>query len=181
MLFDYYKFKESLRDNPGKRHIIEKWEKFSKAECIEDEPFYPYLKRFKTIPYKRPLELEDEFDWALLQQLVSGSFSSEFELTFDEAEDFEPETETDLYPELCITVESNGDKVTKRISELYSFQILRLYEIYCEEQINLHALKMEDKNEEDLIEKDRYYKVRNHSQRIKNAEAIMIRRLCFLK
>ena len=41
------------------------------------------------------------------------------------------------------------------VSELRSFQILRLYEIYIEEQMNLHALKHADENEKNAIEQER--------------------------
>jgi hypothetical protein len=41
------------------------------------------------------------------------------------------------------------------VSELRSFQILRLYEIYIEEQMNLHSLKAEDENEKNTIDAER--------------------------
>jgi hypothetical protein len=33
--------------------------------------------------------------------------------------------------------------------------VLRLYEIYVEEQMNLHALKAEDENEKNAIDQER--------------------------
>ena len=50
--------------------------------------------------------------------------------------------------------------MVKTVSELRSFQILRLYEIYIEEQMNLHALKAEDENEKNAIEQEREMRVK---------------------
>jgi hypothetical protein len=44
--------------------------------------------------------------------------------------------------------------------------MLRLYEIYIEEQINLHSLKHEDENEKNAIEQER-------NMRIKRWEAVL--------
>jgi hypothetical protein len=43
----------------------------------------------------------------------------------------------------------------KTVSELWSFQILRLYEIYIEEQINLHILMHEDEEEKSALTQER--------------------------
>jgi len=81
--------------------------------------------------------LKNDFDRGLLQQLVVGSFSSDYEIKKLEGKD----GERDLY----IAVKSGDQSVVKTVSELRSFQILRLYEIYIEEQMNLHALKQKMK------------------------------------
>ncbi|MEI8252342.1 MAG: hypothetical protein WCG25_00995 [bacterium] len=47
----------------------------------------------------------------------------------------------------------------KTVSELWSFQVLRLYEIYVEEQMNLHALKAEDENEKNAIDQERSMRI----------------------
>ena len=49
--------------------------------------------------------------------------------------------------------------MVKTVSELRSFQILRLYEIYIEEQMNLHALKKEDESEQAAIDGEREAKI----------------------
>ncbi|MEI7562884.1 MAG: hypothetical protein WCJ39_04180 [bacterium] len=51
----------------------------------------------------------------------------------------------------------------KTVSELRSFQILRLYEIYIEEQMNLHALKAEDENEKNAIDAEREMRIKRRS------------------
>lgn len=37
--------------------------------------------------------------------------------------------------------------MVKTLSELWSFQVLRLYEIYIEEQLNMHILRGEDEEQ----------------------------------
>lgn len=50
-----------------------------------------------------------------------------------------------------ISVQSGDQVVVKKVSELRGFQVLRLYEIYCEEQMNLQILIAEDENEKNAI------------------------------
>ncbi len=169
MLFDYAAFVEELRghENPEKRKIMERWAKISSAQSIEEEPYYAYLSKFKLddLSFKVPEELSDDFDWHLLFQLVAGSFSSDYQLCYpnpDDSDEFDSENEL---PELYITVTSGNASVTKTLSELWSFQILRLFEIYIEEQMNLHALKCEDKQEEDAIDMEREMRLKKFHSR----------------
>jgi len=57
-----------------------------------------------------------------------------------------------------ISVQSGDQVVVKKISELWGFQILRLYEIYIEEQMNLQILMAEDEKEKEAIVSQREYK-----------------------
>ncbi len=159
MLFNYKDYLEELstHENPVKRQIIERWRTISQAKCLEEEPFYDYLKGFEVrdIPYKVPEELQDDFDWQLLFQLVTGSFSSIYHLEYPDPDATDEINPDDQLPELNITVKSGDVTVTKKVSELWSFQILRLYEIYFEELINLHSLACEDKNEDNSILEER--------------------------
>ncbi len=145
MLFDFQAFIEELREKPDKKQIVEKYEKrvWPIKGGVKDQIWYTeYLVNFQSHPYKMPNELKNDFDWNLLQQLVIGSFSSDYELKKIENEELR-----DLY----IAVKSGEQSVVKTVSELRSFQILRLYEIYVEEQMNLHALKYEDDKEKNAI------------------------------
>ena len=169
MLFDYAAFIEELRghENPEKRKIMERWAKISSAQSIEEEPYYAYLSKFKSddLSFKVPEELSDDFDWHLLFQLVAGSFSSDYQLSYpnpDDSDEFASENEL---PELYITVTSGNASVTKTLSNLWSFQVLRLFEIYIEEQMNLHALKCGDKQEEDAIDMERELRLRKFNFR----------------
>lgn len=154
MLFDFQAFIEELREKPEKKQIIEKYENsFGPVKWdIKDQIWYAeYLSRFVPIAYKVPEELKSDFDRDLLQQLVIWSFSSDYELK----KQWEDE-EQDLF----IAVKSGDQSVVKTISELWSFQILRLYEIYVEEQINLHSLKTEDENEKNAIDWERELRIK---------------------
>ena len=104
------------------------------------------MVKFAPVSYKVPEELREDFDWDLLQQLVLGSFSSDYELKKEK---------DDEEKELYIAVKSGEQSVVKTVSELWSFQILRLYEIYIEEQMNLHALRKEEESEQVAIDGER--------------------------
>lgn len=149
MLFDFQAFIEELREKPEKKQIVEKYETlfWPVQGDIKDQLRYTeYLTKFEPLPYETPEELKNDFDRDLLQQLVIGSFSSDYELKKEENK-----KEKELY----IAVKSGEQSVVKTVSELRSFQILRLYEIYIEEQMNLHALKAEDENEKNTIDQER--------------------------
>lgn len=159
MLFDFQAFIEELREKAEKKQIVEKYETlFGPIEGdIKDQIRYTeYLTKFEPLPYAVPEELKNDFDRNLLEQLVIGSFSSDYELKK------EGKKEKELY----IAVKSGDQSVVKTVSELRSFQILRLYEIYIEEQMNLHALKAEDENEKNAIEQER-------EMRLKRRKAVL--------
>lgn len=138
-LFDFECFLDELRENPKKRSLVEKYEEWAKKGSLEDQDFFQhYLSQFKPIQYDIPEELKEDFDWALLQILVCASFSSTYVLHHDNFD----------MPELVITVQSGNQSVTKTVSELWSFQILRLYEIFVEEQLNLESLRVKYKRVE---------------------------------
>lgn len=137
MLFDFPAFINELREKEDKKEIVEKYEKyFWKIQWdIKDQIWYTeYLSKFPTLSYLTPEDLDDDFDWDILQKLVIGSFSSDYELKQDDK---------DGWWELYIAVKSGDQSIVKTVSELWSFQILRLYEIYIEEQMNLQILMNE--------------------------------------
>ena len=138
MLFDFPAFIEELREKEDKKEIVEKYEKyFGKIQWdIKDQIWYTdYLSKFPTQSYLTPEDLDDDFDWDILEKLVVGSFSSDYELKQDNK---------DGGWELYIAVKSWDQSIVKTVSELWSFQILRLYEIYIEEQMNLQILMKEE-------------------------------------
>ena len=147
MLFDFPAFIEELREKEDKKEIVEKYEKhFWKIQWdIKDQIWYTdYLSHFNFQPYLTPEDLDDDFDWDVLEKLVIWSFSSDYE--------FKQEGKDDAW-ELYIAVKSWDQSIVKTVSELWSFQILRLYEIYIEEQMNLQIL-MNEENEEWDSEKE---------------------------
>ena len=142
MLFDFNSFIWELRENPEKKEIIEKYEKalWEISWWLKDQVrFRDYLTNFKPQKYLVPEELENDFDRDLLEQLVIWSFSSDYELKVEDDND---------KPELYIAVKSWDQSIVKKVSELRSFQIQRLYEIYVEEQLNLEILRNEEEKDE---------------------------------
>ena len=96
------------------------------------------MTQFSFQPYLTPEDLDYDFDWDVLQKLVIGSFSSDYELK---------QQDKDEWFELYIAVKSWDQSIVKTVSELWSFQILRLYEIYIEEQMNLQILMNEEEED----------------------------------
>lgn len=149
MLFDFNLFIEDLRENPEKVETIQKYEKllWTIEWWVEDQIWFKeYCDKFKTIKYNVPEVVADWFNWDILMKLVASSLSSEWFLELDE---------TTQVIEFVISVNSWDQSVVKKISELWSFQIARLYEIYIEEQMNLQILMLEDENEKKEIESQR--------------------------
>lgn len=152
-LFDFQYFIEELRENDKKKEIIEKYEKYvlngeKIAGDIKDQKWYKdYLSKFDKLPaYKVPGDLENDFDYTLLFQLVAGSISTHYRLSYQSAN----EEGIAILPDLLITVQSGDQLIEKAISELWSFQIIRLFEIYIEEQINIELIiHDEDTSEEE--------------------------------
>jgi len=152
MLFDFLSFVEELKENPEKKEIVEKYEKFYgpiETDIPEQIRYKEYVNTFPFIQYKVPEELKNDFDWELLMKLVGSSLSSEWS--------FDNQAEGEL-PDFVISVQSGDQVVVKKISELWGFQILRLYEIYIEEQMNLQILMAEDEKEKEAIVSQREYK-----------------------
>lgn len=92
MLFDFQAFIEELREKPEKKQIVEKYEKLFgpiQGEIKDQIRYKEYLSKFLPMEYKAPEELKNDFDWDLLQQLVVGSFSSDYEIKKIESKDGE--------------------------------------------------------------------------------------------
>jgi len=159
MLFDFQAFIEELREKPEKKQIVEKYETLFwpiQGDLKDQIRYTEYLVKFEPLPYETPEELKNDFDRDLLEQLVVGSFSSDYELkTVTDWKEGIPQSGKEEKKELYIAVKSWEQSVVKMVSELRSFQILRLYEIYIEEQMNLHSLKAEDENEKNTIDAER--------------------------
>lgn len=149
MLFNFQSFIDEMREKDDKKEIVEKYEKHFGPITgdVKDQEWYTgYLINFKNHSFKVPEELQEEFDRKLLLQLVAGSFSSE--CMFEKDKDIE---EHENPRELTISVKSGDQSVVKKVSELWSFQIMRLYEIYIEEQMNLHTLIKEEEKDAEAI------------------------------
>ena len=152
MLFDLQTLRRNMLDNPEKSEIITGYEKdvepIAGKEEIQDLLFYKdYVAEFQPIIYRVPPELTDDFDWGLLLQLGAASFSTEVELQRCEDTDAEGVGLIDLR----WVVTSGEQTVTKTMLELWGFQIIRLYDIFVEEQLNLARLMAESEREKAAI------------------------------
>jgi hypothetical protein len=153
MLFDFYNFIQELRENKEKKEIIAKYEKYYgpiTGDVVDQVWYTEYVANFDTTDYIVPEELKEDFDRKLLIKFVAASFSSEWV--------FDTQVDGDL-PEFVISVQSGDQLVVKKVSELRWFQILRLYEIYAEEQMNLQILMAEEEKEKDAIAWQRSNKI----------------------
>ena len=154
MLFNFQAFIEEMREKSDKKEIVEKYESFYGPIQwdIEEQLWYKeYLAKFSFVPFLTPDELGDDFNWETLEKLVVGSFSSDYELKLDAEKGNN---------ELYIAVKSGDQSVVKTVSELWSFQMLRLYDIYVEEQMNLQILKKEEEEEQGAIDAERAVKLK---------------------
>lgn len=109
---------------------------------LEDLPFYKeYLSKIDVdkVLCGRKIITPSEFslskaDCDVLLRLVIGSLSSDYDLNYIKEKDM---------VELEISVESDGIAITKKLQELWSFQIVRLYEIYISEMLRLESFTEE--------------------------------------
>lgn len=170
-LFDYYEFFEEMKKHPTKpsdKETVLKYEELfgsQKGLTLYDQPFYKeYLSLFK-IPYKIsiPEDISEDYDWDLLFRLVFGSLSSRYSL--DITDEWKENPEVVPTVQLSITVSSRDQEITKQLDELWGFQILRLFEIYVLEQLDLAILKKEDEDNEEGIEDERAEKLKLYSQK----------------
>lgn len=154
MLFNFLAFVEELREKEDKKQIVEKYESlFGTIEgSVSSQLWYKeYLSKFPAMSYLIPEDLEQDFDWDLLQKLILGSFSSDYEFKADAKKQG---------VELFLSVRGGDQTVVKTVSELWSFQVLRLYEIYVEEQMNYFILMHENEEDKGAILAEREMKLK---------------------
>jgi len=146
-MFDFKQFIDNLKANPEKRDVVEKYWKLVEEipDKFEETIIYKdYLSKFNIydLDLLLPEYIDEDFDWDLLLRLIIWSFSSSYVVEKDE------KTWKD---ELVINVSAGDKHVAKKLSELWWFQIARMYEIYIEEQMNLEILSHEDEKEKDIV------------------------------
>lgn len=160
-LFDFQAIINDIREGLGEHEekaLKPVLDDITETNELEDLSLYKeYLSVFDVehdlgdLKLHYPKEFEDcEDDFMVLFRLVAGSFSSNYSLEYDE------ETEA---VDLIITVESGDNHITKKLHELWSFQIVRLFEIYIKEQLNLEGLRDGSDSEMNAIEEERKMKL----------------------
>lgn len=149
MIFDYSQFIEDLKQNPEKSDFVKEYEE----NCgpmdgdIQDQEWYKtYLSEFKTIEYQVPQDFEEDFDWGLLMKIVAWSFNSEWYL----------ELENEI-TQFQISVQDWDNYIIKKVSELWGFQIFRLFEIFLEEQLTIYLEKIKEDKKLAKEKKDSWF------------------------
>ncbi len=164
MLFDFQAYIADLREKAEKKQVVEKYEKAYGpiTGTMKDQMRYKeYVINFKELPLIVPEELKDDFDRGILTKMIAASFSSECLL--------EKNAEKEML-DLVISVKSGDQTVVKRLGELWSFQVLRLYEIYIEEQMNLQVLVHDDEKEKAAIVAQRQARIQKWKLMIDNLD-----------
>ncbi len=152
MLYDFSTHIQELHDDLQKKeNVLDKYTKYFGSldgMDIHDTMFYKkYLAKFEcTFLLATPEDLEGDYDKDLLVKLVVASCSSEYDLILDEKWKKNPIGMPKVH--IYITVKHGEQTITKDIEELWSFQIIRLFEIYVEEQMCLFANFAEEKEED---------------------------------
>ncbi|MBO4531870.1 MAG: hypothetical protein J5767_14665 [Paludibacteraceae bacterium] len=156
-LFNFQGIIAELKENHDGE---ENWEKFIEGvdedSVIEDMPFYKdYLSKFdveRSFDGYNLAALEEEKlskdDLFLLFRLIISSFSSSYEILYDKESNS---------IDFAISVKAGEQTITKTISELWAFQIIRMFEIYVNEQINL---SIEDYDPDEMEEFEDQRKMR---------------------
>jgi hypothetical protein len=142
-MINEYQIDDSVLKNYNK--VVEEY-----SHNISNLRFYKEYLRYFFIDkeVEVPTELKNDFDWDLLVKLIMGSFSSNYSIK-----------EVDDKIRILMSVSGGEINIEKEISSLFSFQILRLFEILINEQIKLQILIEEDASESKSI-------IRQRSQRI---------------
>lgn len=171
-LFDFQSIIQGLRDQikRGEKLVCERLlDDITEETEYEELPLYKeYLSLFDVehdlgdLELAFPSALDDcKADAPSLLRLVAASFSSSYDLEYDD------ETNSVI---LSISVESHGESRTEKLPDLWSFQIIRLFEIYVEEQFNLEALRLNSEDGKRAIEEERKVKLMVYQKKIRQLE-----------
>lgn len=160
-------FDEARADSPEGTSFVDVFNKkvqnLSKVNCIQDLDLYKnYISKFPVWDIIVPDQLVNDFDWPLLVQLVSASFSSSASYSI-------PDTwENKFYFHIAVT---SGDlKVVKRLDELWGNQILTLFGIYVRECMELEIIAVEDEIEKKTIEENKLKNIKNYQSLYRQME-----------
>ena len=177
-LFQFDSFvKEALESKKHHDSIVNYGKTFESLEntTLEDTTFYKdYLSKFDISGFeiKPPENLEDEFDYELLVRLIVSSFSSDYVLSLDETWKDNPNVCAEPLTNVSVFVKTDSGSQNKDLQELWSFQVLRLFEVYLIEQIDLavlYAEEMEDEEDETVnsVSEERQLRLRRYEARKK--------------
>ena len=155
--FSLFDFQDILM-NLKQRNEDEEWydtamKGIDENSAIEDLPFYKdYLRKFDVDSAFEGFELANtdhaicnKNDLLLLFRLIAASFSSTYDILYDKS------TNT---IDIAISVSANGTGITKKVSELFSIQIITLFETYLNEQLQLFGLQQDPESSSEGMDKE---------------------------
>lgn len=170
-LFDFQDVINNIRDKVKEDEEKEKdlkplLDAITEDTELEDLRLYKeYLSLFEVekdlgdLELNYPPEMEDcKTDFKTLLRFVAASFSSNYNLEYD--------TEANSV-ELEIAVESGEKQITKKLHELWSFQICSLFTIYLEEMLNLDALRHDSEFEKSAIDEERKVRLMIYQKKVR--------------
>ena len=143
-------------------------------------PFYKeYLVKFEVDPgLKKRLRVPEgvltESDVVLFLRLAVASFSSTY--VFEHLDKIDKER-------FKITCENDDTSITKKLDELWGFQIYRLFEIYMEEQMRLATEIKKSEFQAESIMKERAIRLKiyhNNLDDLKKERALAKKRLAIM-
>lgn len=145
------------KKHDGEENFDKLMESIDENSVIEDMPFYKnYLSKFEVEQFFDGYKLtavEEELlskdDLFLLFRLIFASLSSSYDISYDKKSNS---------IDISVSVTSGEQTITKTISELWSFQIMRLFEIYVNELIEFD-IKDFDPDEIEGLENERKLKL----------------------
>lgn len=150
-IFDEYVGEAKL--TPNRNSIINKYKKqfgIKKNSVIEEHPFYKdYLSKFNLgWEFVTPddTDIFSSKDWDLLARLIFGSITTSYHLLLDENWKIHPTGNPKVH--ICITVSNEDREITKKLDDLWSFQIMSLFRSYIDEQIQLITVTTDDEFQE---------------------------------
>jgi hypothetical protein len=159
MMYNLNAHIQELLNDAEKCSIVTNYEKYyGSIPCYVQhlQVHREYLSKFDLgdIPLNLPKGLERDFNYKLLLRLGLASFSTEVNFELSGSNNIE----------VLFTVKTDDAQITKRLSELWGFQILRLFQVFVEEQINMEVLAASDAEEMTTIYVQRANKLREFEQ-----------------
>lgn len=161
MLFSLRDYFKEIRSNAGSQeNFVDKYnsvvQDLSNVTSIKDLNFYKdYLSTFPVREVIVPEDMVMDFDWHLLIRLVFGSLASSGNYIVPE------KWEDKLY--FQISVETADLKVVKRLDELWGFVVLKLFEIYTKELMELEIVIKESEVEAKAIQQARFERFQKYT------------------
>lgn len=154
-LFQFDSFvEEALKNEKYHESIVNYFKNYESLENItlEDTTFFKdYLSKFDISGFdiRSPEGLEDDFDYELLVRLIVSSLSMDYVICLDEKWKENPNLSTQPLTNISFFVKTESGRKELKLHELWSLQVVILFETFITEQIDLATLYAEEKVDED--------------------------------